>query len=75
MVSCHKKLYQKRIHFSYVLLHQAVELDNITTILCVVLYACHISGKMQIESMVLRRVFETVRKKITGDWKKLYTEQ
>jgi len=52
-----------------------VELDNITTILCVVLYACHISGKMQIESMVLRRVFETVRKKITGDWKKLYTEQ
>jgi len=30
---------------------------------------------MQIESMVLRRVFETVRKKITGDRRKLYTEQ
>jgi hypothetical protein len=52
-----------------------VEMDNITTILYIVLYACHISGKMQIESMVLRRVFETVIKKITGDRRKLYGEQ
>jgi hypothetical protein len=34
------------------------------------MYASHISEKMQIESMVLRRVFETVRKKLTGDLRK-----
>ena len=52
-----------------------MELDNRTTTLYVVKYVCHISGKTQIDSMVLRRVFETVRKKITGDLRKLYTEQ
>jgi hypothetical protein len=43
-----------------------MDLDNKTTILSVVLYSCHISGRRQTGSMVLRRVFEAIRKKIAG---------